>query len=405
MGLSSRLVTSIESSDDTKSCHFPTPSPRRPLSPLAPDSSSSAAIERASPGGETQMHRAARWRLSRVVATRYGDVDSIVGGIDQAQTAHLLVVAAGVEERNVLTDRGFAHDLVHGSHEPVRGPPDVRQSLDVEFARNQQPPISFPVAQPSRQPLPGIAGFQIARVEVRGTALPEGKRDRSVRFPAVVDSVNPCGPGRVRVIDEPRESFQLLAGGREQREQMCRSVTDDAPKPGSGQIGQMSGGAFEKVHHLDGRVGGHIEPPLAGAVAESAAQSTSPRLELLRGYGARFSAGQGEPDVAPFNSVVVDALDRDGDLLGAGIGDPKLAHLLVVAAGIEERHVMRGAVLAGAHFRDALHGGHESVRGADVGKGEDSKLRCEFQAPHSRSVPQPVRQALVGSCRPRDSGS
>ena len=99
------------------------------------------------PRGETQTNRAARRRLSRVVATRHGDRDLAVGGIDQAQVAHLAPVAARVEERNVLTERSLAHDLVHGGHEPVRGP-DVRQGLDVEVARNEQAPIALPVAQP-----------------------------------------------------------------------------------------------------------------------------------------------------------------------------------------------------------------------------------------------------------------
>ena len=103
------------------------------------------------PGGEAQAHRPPRRRPARVVAARDGHLGRRVGGVRQAQQAHLLGVAPGVEELDVgaVAPRGVLRRDHRGrelGHEPVGGAV-VRAGPEGLPCAEHQPPPACPVAQ------------------------------------------------------------------------------------------------------------------------------------------------------------------------------------------------------------------------------------------------------------------
>ena len=267
-------------------------------------------------------------------------------------------------------------------------------SRSVVSSRRQSP---VAVAQASAQALRGVAGFQIPGVEMPGLPRAQGKGDRPASLPGVIGAEDADRPRLVGVIGDPGKPLPRLPRGREQRQGMPCGRCGERETRG-GQIDWLSGGRLQQAHHLDVAAGGDEELPLSGPVPELASEFVIAGLELLRGDAACATGRQRQAHLAPGwrRARIVAPSDCHVDTGVGEIGQAQPAHLVPVAAGIEDWHSMHGVASDLDRLDDVVHGGEESVRGMDVCRGLDVELGGQLQAPVSISVTQAPGQALRG---------
>ena len=103
-------------------------------------------------------------------------VASDSSGLTSRRKLCCLTLLPGVKRsRSAPVFRARRH-VVHGREEPV-GSANVGKDLDVEFAGQNQPPISATGARLARQPFLGIAVLQIPGVEMGRLQRTQGERD------------------------------------------------------------------------------------------------------------------------------------------------------------------------------------------------------------------------------------
>ena len=156
-----------------------------------------------------------------------------------------------------------------------------------------------------------------------------------------------------------------------------------------GQIGQVSGGARQQAHHLEGLFGLHQQSPLAPARAERTAQPFRPaRLQLLGTERARHPRPKRELHrTARRGALVVNPLDGHLGAPGTGIDEPQPAHLVGVLPRIERHH----PVPRPARRRHVVHRSQKAVLGADVGQ----HLKLQRTRELETQVPLPHPDALL----------
>ena len=167
-------------------------------------------------------------------------------------------------------------------------------------------------------------------------------------------------------------------GGDRFGEHICGGIRQDRPARRRRQVGQVSRRRRQQAHRNDRLLRFDDQLPLAATVAES---------QVFQFLGVQRPAPAGRhinPDqIVGILAFIVDAGDVDRGGFGAGVEDPQPAQLVDVGARIEDRDavpVLRGRCRV-------VHGGQESVRGADVRQDLDVEIAGEFQAPiaHARS--------------------
>ena len=353
-----------------------------------------------SSGRQGQAHLASGRRRACIVSPSNRDIDTGLGEVDQTQQARVVCVAGGVEDRHpvhgVASGLDRSHDVVHRDEDPVRGP-DVCRGLEVEVRRELQAPISSAVAQAPGQALRGVAGLEIPGVEMPGLPRAQRQGDGAAPLPGVVGGMDGDRACLLGVIDDSGKPLPGLPRGREQREDMTSGRCGEGRTRG-GQVDRVSGARLQQADYLDGSGGGDGEPPPSGPVAESAGEALIAGLDLLRRDAARPAGRQRQAHLASGRrrARIVAPSNRHVDAAVGEIGQAQPAHLVPVAAGVEEGHPMHGVGpdLDGAG--DVVHGGEESVRGMHVCRGLDVEVRGQLQAPISSAVTQTPGQTLGG---------
>ena len=216
------------------------------------------------------------------------------------QPALLALVVRRMEDRHVIAEKTVRLPRRRGVRRrdvalSPRGA-HIRQHLDIQLARQLQPPVPLTRARAARQPDIPVAEFEVARVEVRGLAGPDRQRQRLVGPSRPVEGRDADFPGRVRVVDRPREPFapRRVRGRREQR----HPVNDAGLVFGKGgQVRQVARRARYQAHHRHRPGRFPVQPPHARAVAERSGEpGRRAGLELRRGVASRFPGRQVDRD-------------------------------------------------------------------------------------------------------------
>ena len=274
-------------------------------------------------------------------------------------------------------------------HETVRCA-HVRQRRNDEIGLELQPNVPFEGANANGQALARVAVREIRRVEVRGRERPDRQGNGTVGPTGVVHGPDPDLAALARVVDDAHEPLPVRIG----RGQHHRRVL--AVPPGArGQVRQVARRALEETENVQPPVGLDPQPPLPNALAEPPGQILRPLLEFLRGDDARRPGRQAELDSAFGRRIppVVDGDDHDIRRFVLGVHQAQSAHLVAIAARVEEGkpvdvHVPPAACLE--------HAGDEAVRSAHVGQCLELEVGFDFQPPISRPGSDTLRQSLFG---------
>ena len=168
-------------------------------------------------GGHLSGHRR-RAGLPGIVRSGDADPRRIRARVDQPKVAFLPVVAAGVEERHPV--RAVVHrrcGVVHGGHEPVGGA-HVGERLDVQVARQGEPPVALAGPDAFGQTLARVAALQVPGVQVDRLRGPDGQGDGGGRRPGVVRRFNANLAILSRVVDHPQEALPAGVFGNTQKQ-------------------------------------------------------------------------------------------------------------------------------------------------------------------------------------------
>ena len=158
--------------------------------------------------GNGDLYLAAR-RRAGVIDSGDGDGGGRVAGIDQPQPAHLVEVASGIEDGNaVSTVFALGDKIVHRRQEAVGGRADIRKRLDVEIARQPQPPIAFPRPRAHGQTLRRVAVLQVIGVEMDRLVGVDVQGHRAEHHSLVVDGLDLDRARLCGVVDDARETLE-----------------------------------------------------------------------------------------------------------------------------------------------------------------------------------------------------
>ena len=209
---------------------------------------------------QSQRHLAYRSRSVVVIGCSNGNPSGFAVWVDQAQFAHLVAVAAGVEGHHPMAGACAArcgrHDIVHAGEEAILGA-DVDERLNVQARLEVQPPIACAIASRPFEPFGRFAVLQICRVEMSRLTSADSQGKRSETLAAVVNGVDGHGAASSAAVDDPGEA--LLHGVGIGNEERCGSY-DSALQRGLQHVGaffQVPAGHFQVVHasrHLHGDV-------------------------------------------------------------------------------------------------------------------------------------------------------
>ena len=227
VGLESRFITRMGSSETTRRRHLPDPLPRSALQAgarlqvLCTEGARGAGGERQTglPGRLSSMIVDARHRHLGVGRTRVG----------QPQQAHLIAVPGRVEDRNRMAIRRSCHLIVQTGQKAVPGT-HVSEGLDL-VAPHFKAPITLPVSDSAQQPLGCVTFFDVPRIEMyrcarceregwRHAAWPRRRSHRCAprrRVPPLTMRTNPCRPihgPRVRTGARPPPELRHRRSGR-----------------------------------------------------------------------------------------------------------------------------------------------------------------------------------------------
>ena len=151
VGDSSRPMTRIGPSADTRRRHLPLPVAQGALQAVAAGLQIRRRQRPDRVGIKRQRHRG-RARLARIVGARHRDLDRVRAGVDEPQEARLAEVAGGVEEVHPVLAILNGRQRVHAGHEPIVQVADVGR-------RHPRPPApSVPAARRPRRGRSPAAG-------------------------------------------------------------------------------------------------------------------------------------------------------------------------------------------------------------------------------------------------------
>ena len=207
-------------------------------------------------GGNGHANVAARGRAA-VVDAGDGDLRCLLARVHQAQPADLFGVAAWVEDGHVVVAvRVRRHDIVHRRQKAVAGRADVGQHLDVQIARQRQPPVAGAGSGAHGQALGRVAVFQIRRIEVDGLVRIDVEGHRPEAGAAVVVRLDMHFARPRRVVDDAHEPLaDPVHGGREHRHQVIQvgvhragaGVTGTQRQPLANRLGEQDDA--KQAHH------------------------------------------------------------------------------------------------------------------------------------------------------------
>ena len=206
------------------------PIPQRALGVLGPRLQLGRGQRQCRAGADGDANR------SRSLPPVVQPVDGHAGGrgarVDHPQLGLLVDVAAGVEDGDVVRGVRDKGDIMQRRHEPSRAA-HIGERLDHQAAVEGEPPVAAPRADSARQPLVGIAPFQIVRVEVDDPIRLHRERHGRGAVARVVDGADLHRPLRVRVVDDPHKALpDRVRRGHEQRDIMrfgeCRQTAENA---------------------------------------------------------------------------------------------------------------------------------------------------------------------------------
>ena len=164
----------------------------------------------------------------------------------------MVEIAAGVENGHAVgTVFVGGHDVEHGCKKAVRRA-DVGEHLEVEVAAQHETPIALTGGtSATRQALPGVAVFEVVRIEMHGLARGDGERDRPERRTGIVDRLDADLPRPRSVVDYAHESLTNVVPRRgKQRHRMIRRCRDcrHAECHCDGESGKATGGLCRCTH-------------------------------------------------------------------------------------------------------------------------------------------------------------
>ena len=188
--------------------------------------------------GQHEADRSSRRRYAPIVDGGDRDPGFSRARIDQAQSALLPVVAAGIEDRHaVMPCRFFRHHVVHAGEEAVAGA-DVRQRLEVQGRLQLQAPVAVAVPNPARQSLRSVSSLQITGVEMHRRLRGQRDGDRPEALARVVDGVDAHRPRAIGSIDDSYEPLLDGVGSRRhQRDDVWRAVGQRSLHRSQGEAG------------------------------------------------------------------------------------------------------------------------------------------------------------------------
>ena len=163
-------------------------------------------------GGNGHPNLAARRRAAIVYA---GDRDfrCLLARVHEPQPTDLVGVATRVEDRHpVVAVHVRRYDIVHRREKPVLRRADVGQHLDVQIARQRQPPVAVAGPGSLGQALLRVALLHILRVEMNRLIRVDVQRDRAETRSGVVDRLDADLARPRRVVDDPHEALANLVG-------------------------------------------------------------------------------------------------------------------------------------------------------------------------------------------------
>ena len=284
---------------------------------------------------------------------------------------------------------GAAGDVVNAGQKTVAGADIGQGRHQFQLAFQFQAPIPLAVAQAARQPFAVVAVLQVVRIKMDSFELAQLQADGAKPPPGVIDGINAGCAGCFREVgDSGKPLLGGVGGGHEQRDALVGAE--------GGKIGQIAGGAFQQVHHRNGPAGFDQQPPLAGAIAKPTPETGAAGFEFLRRKHTGLAGCQSQID-SPFGRRIAAVVHAGYRHLGGavvGVDEAQLAHLVAVAAGVEDRHQVQGAGLGPSTGHQVVHAGQESVRGADVGQRLDVQVGFQFQAPISLAAAGAAGQSL-----------
>ena len=169
-----------------------------------------------------------------IVDGAHGHLGGFLAVVDEPQQAHLVAVAAGIEDGDgaVVTARG--RQVVQCGDEAV-GRARVAEHLDVQVAAEVQAPVAGARADAVGQTLGGIAVFEVLGVEVHDLIGVHRERHRVVAAAVVVGGVDdhPAGRGEW-LMTRTKPLVDGARGGGEQGDHLAQGDVE----------GQGLGGAF-----------------------------------------------------------------------------------------------------------------------------------------------------------------
>ena len=309
-------------------------------------------------------------RLASIVDT--GDLRRRIlrSGVDQSHQALLVFVDAGVEDRNPVTVAVAWRLVVHCREESVLGS-DVGHHLDVQIARQFQPPVTLTRTRASGQSLLDVAKLEIVGIEVHRLVRTDRERQRIV-FPGRVvvrlDGHLAYFTRKVDYAHEPLPSVRVRRRGKQRHRVQpvvfvvgCRRQVRQVPR----RVGQQA-----HDHQVPVRL--HSQLPHTVAIAKRTAQSRSAtRLQLGCGERLRSACGDRHRHGAPGRfALPVDARHRHLGAFVPEIDQPQQADLALVAPRVE-RH---NPVVPIHNRHHVVHRGDETIGRAHVGEHLDVEL-------------------------------
>ena len=165
-----------------------------------------------------------------VVDATNGDSSRLLARVDQPQLAHLALVAAGIEDGDVMRAVALRRQVVQASEEAIAGA-HVREHLHIELGDQGQPPGTFGrSANAAGEALLGIAIVQVLGIEVARLACAKRQRDRPAPYAGVVERLDTDLASDIADVDHADEALPRvrLIGRAEQRHDMASFLTQAA---------------------------------------------------------------------------------------------------------------------------------------------------------------------------------
>ena len=332
-------------------------------------------------GGDLEAHRGAGG-FSVLVDGLDVHLGGPVARVDESKAARVPGARAGDEHRDAVPRPGERDPVVHAREEAIVAL-DVRKDLELESRAKAKPPVPGAGAEAFGESHLLVAVLEVFGGEVHGLVGADVEGEGGGRGAFVVEGFDVHRARLAGVVDDADEPLDAVSqparrGGKERDIVHEEAAVEHGARGRGGQVDEVPGGARDEAHHLERPGRGHREPPPALTRAERAGEPRCPGLELVRAQHAGGTCRKLEKYRARGRRAgVVDGLDENLGRLRPGVDEPQPARLRDVAPGVEQGHPVPGR-----SRRDAVvHGGEESVGGADVREHVDIEPGDELEPP------------------------